>query len=266
MVGLIAGIRTLSRLLLEPVRLLALLRGQWYRLYYPLRGTRVQVGARVHAYGRLRIRDGAEVVLGNRLTLHGTLLIQGPGEVVIRDRVIITEGLRILGPGKVTLENQVTVLEGSILRTKNRQARIVIGDRTMLRDVDADCVREILIGRDCMVAPAMIMDSDFHSIRADRHSPDSLVRVSSVRVADNVWIAARAALLPGTRIGKNSVVSFGAVCTRAFPENVVIIGYPARVAAPIPSVPDNELPEQYTEVLESLYVPLRELRSRQIPW
>jgi acetyltransferase-like isoleucine patch superfamily enzyme len=77
------------------------------------------------------------------------------------------------------------------------------------------------------------MDTDFHSTRADRHNPTASVRVAPVHVGDNVWIAHSAGLLPGTRIGNNSVVSFGSVCMREYPENVVIMGNPARVAAPV---------------------------------
>jgi maltose O-acetyltransferase len=49
-----------------------------------------------------------------------------------------------------------------------------------------------------------------------------------------VWIGAHAGILPGTRIGKNSVVGFGAVCSGEFPANVIIAGNPARVLRAIP--------------------------------
>jgi acetyltransferase-like isoleucine patch superfamily enzyme len=58
--------------------------------------------------------------------------------------------------------------------------------------------------------------------------------VSPVHIGENVWIADRAGILPGTQIGENSVVGFAAVCYREYPANVVIVGNPAKVASPIP--------------------------------
>jgi len=60
------------------------------------------------------------------------------------------------------------------------------------------------------------------------------VRVAPVHIGENVWIAQGAAVLAGTRIGNNSVVSFGAVCIREYPENVIIMGNPAKVIARVP--------------------------------
>ena len=73
------------------------------------------------------------------------------------------------------------------------------------------------------------MDTDFHSVRADRHSAAAPIRVAPVILEDNVWVAAQVGILPGTRIGQNSVVGFGAVCAGVFPDNVVIAGNPAKI-------------------------------------
>jgi maltose O-acetyltransferase len=40
-------------------------------------------------------------------------------------------------------------------------------------------------------------------------------------------------LCPGVSIGKNTVVGAGAVVTRDLPANVVAVGNPARVIAPL---------------------------------
>jgi acetyltransferase-like isoleucine patch superfamily enzyme len=46
--------------------------------------------------------------------------------------------------------------------------------------------------------------------------------------------------LPGTRIGKNSVVGFGAVVSGEFPSDVIIAGNPAVVVKPIPGAADPD--------------------------
>ena len=46
---------------------------------------------------------------------------------------------------------------------------------------------------------------------------------------DNVKVFVNAIVLPGVRIGKNSIVGAGAVVGRDVPPNVVVMGNPARV-------------------------------------
>jgi acetyltransferase-like isoleucine patch superfamily enzyme len=43
------------------------------------------------------------------------------------------------------------------------------------------------------------------------------------------WIGANVILLPGVTIGKNSVVGAGSVVTKSVPDEVVVVGNPARV-------------------------------------
>jgi acetyltransferase-like isoleucine patch superfamily enzyme len=177
---------------------IARLKGICYVQSFRMRGLRVQCGPRLRVFGRLHVKGPGQITLG--------------ADVVIR--------------GKVTPW------------THSPDARIVIGDNVIMDGTRFGCVEEITIGNDCIVADVRIMDTDFHSIRAHRRSPDAPVRVAPVRIADNVWIGAAAALLPGTIIGRNSVVGFGAVCMGRYPADKVIIGNPAKVAAPIPA-PDS---------------------------
>ena len=143
--------------------------------------------------------------------------------------------LRVRGPGEVVFGANVSVLGHATPWTYSPEARIVVGDRVLLGSARFGCIREITIGDDCILADVSIADTDFHSTRADRRSDNAPVRVAPVHIARNVWLAQSAALLPGTVVGENSVVSAGSVCMRPFPANVIIMGNPAKIAAPIPS-------------------------------
>jgi acetyltransferase-like isoleucine patch superfamily enzyme len=83
------------------------------------------------------------------------------------------------------------------------------------------------------------MDSDLHTAHVrDRHDPAARVRIAPVFLGENVWVAHFAGILPGTTIGKNSIVSFGSVCSsRVYPDDVVLVGNPARVSAPVRGLP-----------------------------
>lgn len=55
------------------------------------------------------------------------------------------------------------------------------------------------------------------------------VAVSDTVLGSDVWVAARAVILAGTRIGNGAVVAAGAVVTRDVPAYAVVAGSPARI-------------------------------------
>lgn len=62
--------------------------------------------------------------------------------------------------------------------------------------------------------------------------------VRPVVIGRNVWIGAKAVILPGVTIGDHAVVGAGAVVTRSVPAGVVVVGNPARVIKDVPGVHD----------------------------
>lgn len=174
--------------------LVAHARGSWYRLSLAMLGRRFQAGRRFLVYGRLSIR--------------------GPGKVIFGDHVVIY--------GLVT---PWTHAEDAVIR---------VGNHTSLDGTRIGCRSSISIGADCILAEARIADWDFHSVHANRHDPAAPIRVAPVEIEDNVWLAAGTGIMPGTVIGRDSVVSFGAICAGRHPQGVVLVGNPARVAGHVP--------------------------------
>jgi acetyltransferase-like isoleucine patch superfamily enzyme len=72
-------------------------------------------------------------------------------------------------------------------------------------------------------------------------------------VEDDCYIGENALLLPGTRIGRGSVVAAGAVVKGRFPENSVIAGNPARAVGRASLL--AELMDQSPATLDSLHLP-----------
>ena len=164
-----------------------------------------------------RIR-GVRFRTGRGFRLAGRIIVSGPGEVVLGDNVYIND------PN-----------DPARFWTLAPDARITIGSDTYMGATEFACLKEITVGERCILARAVILDTDGHSAQSDRrtnhHAP---MRAIPVRIGNNVWIGRNVGILPGANIGDNSVVSFGAVCFREFPPNVIIVGNPAKVAAPDP--------------------------------
>lgn len=53
--------------------------------------------------------------------------------------------------------------------------------------------------------------------------------LNEISIGDNCFIGAKVVLLPGTRIGRDSIIGAGAVVKGEIPENSVVIGNPARI-------------------------------------
>lgn len=175
---------------------LALSKGWYYKAYYRLRGRRFSAGRGLRVFGQLSIR----------------------------------------GPGRVEFGDDVTVWLWTSPWTASPDAVIRVGDRVRLAGTRITAMQEITIGCESLLADCRIMDSDFHPITPNRRDPDAVVRTAPVHIGENTWIAPQAAIMPGTTIGDNSVVSFGSICSGAFPANVVIVGNPARIAGKIPAI------------------------------
>jgi len=161
---------------------LAIARGHWYKISYRVRGVRFEAG--------------------RNLRVFGTLSIKGPGLVRFGDDVVV----------------DMTVTPW----THDPDAVIEIGHGTFLNGAQFGCRRRIVVGPRSILAAVSIMDTNFHSTDIERHEFDARVRTAPVHIGANVWIASRAGVLPGTTIGDNSVVGFGAVCAGEYPANALI--------------------------------------------
>ena len=104
-----------------------------------------------------------------------------------------------------------------------------IGDHSYL---NYSCVvldnNEVRIGNHVMIGPAVQIYTAAHPIEAKPRIQGWEV-AKPITIADSVWIAGGAILLPGVCIGRNAVVGAGAVVSRDVPANTVVAGSPARV-------------------------------------
>jgi len=85
----------------------------------------------------------------------------------------------------------------------------------------------IIVGRDCLVGPEVMILTSIHEIDGD----GQVAREASYRgvhIHDQVWIGARALIMPGVTIGEGAIVAAGAVVTKDCEPGGVYGGVPAR--------------------------------------
>jgi len=148
----------------------------------------------------------------------------------------------VRGPGRVLIGDNVNAWahqEPTRLITTHREAVIRIGSGVRLNGPTIIAGRSIEIGDRCILGSAVVFDTDFHSLRRDRATnPDAPVRSAPIYIAENVWLGGQSAVLPGVRVGRDSVTAFRAVVSRDVPEGVVVAGNPARIVRELDPLPN----------------------------
>jgi len=85
----------------------------------------------------------------------------------------------------------------------------------------------IEVGADCVLGSCEVRAHlPDEAPGASRHQQ---AEPSAVVLEDNVWIGGQVSVLPGVRIGRNSVVGIHAVVFDPVPPDVIVAGNPARV-------------------------------------
>jgi acetyltransferase-like isoleucine patch superfamily enzyme len=148
--------------------------------------------------------------LGRRVRVRGRPLVEGLGTIVIEDDVAIWSHLA---------RTQLSAGPGATLR---------LGAGTFVNTGASISARaSVDIGRRCQIANHLaIMDSDFHGLIV-RDQPDP---PAPIVIEDDVWVAVRATVLKGVRIGRGARIGAGAVVTSDVPDGASVSGNPARLA------------------------------------
>lgn len=95
--------------------------------------------------------------------------------------------------------------------------RVSIGQACSFLDLGG-----ITIGAHTMISPKVTLITEGHPVEpVDRYS---MITLAPIVIEERVWVGAAATVLPGVRIGHDSVIGAGAVITKDVPPLTVVTG------------------------------------------
>ena len=156
----------------------------------------------------------------------------GQGSAIMAPQGVMynTEHIRV-GTG-VLIGPNVSLSVGITVGQEMIDSPVVkIGSRTVVgRGTHIVGHWDIEIGDDVLIGPNVYITDQNHTYE----NPNTPIAAqpgieAAVSIGSGSWLATNVVILPGTRIGENTVVAAGAVVRGEFPSHVVLAGVPARI-------------------------------------
>lgn len=161
------------------------------------------------------------------------------GRVILRGLPLIeiTEHASIIIENNVTLNSRnkgyhVNLHSPVRLFVDRPGAEIRIGENTRIHGTCIHAWKRISIGRGCLIGGnTQIFDANGHELSFP-YVEDRIHTIGSAKpitIEDNVWIGTNCLILPGTSIGRGSIIAAGSVVIKSVPPFVIAGGNPAKV-------------------------------------
>jgi acetyltransferase-like isoleucine patch superfamily enzyme len=173
------------------------------------------------------------VALRNLARSHGVLLarLRNPRTRVGRGCSISPRAIFSPG-GPITIGENSRIEHGVLLMPSDIEGSYIeIGAHSSIHAYSVVAgTGGVRIGDRVRIASHTIIASHNHCCdRVDIPIMDQGLELAPVHIEDDVWIAARATILPGVRVGTGAVIAAGAIVTKDVPPRAVVGGVPARV-------------------------------------
>lgn len=147
-------------------------------------------------------------------------------------------GLRYMKVGSLNIGRNCRIEMITEYNSQIFKPKLIIGNRVCFNDrVHIGCANYIEIGDDCLLASNIYISDHNHGIYKGENISDIHQRVAerdldfnkSVIIGNNVWIGEGVAVLPGAKIGNNSIIGSNAVVIGEIPSNCIAVGVPAKI-------------------------------------
>lgn len=169
----------------------------------------------------------------------------GPADAYAREFFSFGQGAALLAPqGVIYNERYLSIGEGTLIGPNVCLSAGISPEQEMLHAPVISIGKKCVIGRGSHLVGHWsielgdeIQTGPYVYITDQNHSyddPDSPIgwqtpKEAPVTIGSGSWLGAHVVILPGTQLGRNTVVAAGAVVRGHFPDHVVLGGVPARV-------------------------------------
>jgi len=89
-------------------------------------------------------------------------------------------------------------------------------------------VNKVSIGDNVKFGPNVQLYTAFHPLEPNLRTTTKELGLP-IFIEDNVWIGGGVIILPGVKIGKNTIIGAGSVVTKNIPQNVIAVGNPCKI-------------------------------------
>lgn len=185
-------------------------------------------------FNRIRGRRGNSIRNTGAYLKKTKVLIYGKNnEIVLGERCFLNRcTIQVHGNNNRIMIDNMSVLHSTSLYMEDDGGVIHVGERNLICGPCQLAVIEgtrIDIGKNCLFSSETeIRTGDSHSIL--NQSGERINQSRNVELGNHTWVGHRAMFLKGSKTGENVVVSTGAVVTKKYDEdNVVLAGVPAKI-------------------------------------
>jgi acetyltransferase-like isoleucine patch superfamily enzyme len=180
---------------------------------------------------KISAKNSSEI--GAALMKKTSILVNGVNNtIIIKDLSrLMNCNIYIQGNNNRIVINERVYLNQAELWIEDDNNKISIGEHTSIYGKTHLAAIEgtsIKIGNDCMIGDTHFRTGDSHSIMDLNGKRINMSK--DIVIGDHVWVCTQAIILKGTTVANNCIVSAGALVTKKFSEeNVILGGNPARI-------------------------------------
>jgi acetyltransferase-like isoleucine patch superfamily enzyme len=147
----------------------------------------------------------------------------------IGEKTRIGTALQVIRPRCIRIGPRCEIEQGVFLKCVDDGARLEMGEYVFVgAGTEFDVAVSVVIGGHTLIAPGVFITDHEHNHARGRRLDEQGWRSAPVVIGADVWLGARAVVLPGVTIGEGAIVGAGAVVTKDVPPYAIVAGVPAR--------------------------------------